>query len=298
MLSKRRVRRPNPSSPASIVAYANHATIAPGKRLGEMHVMSRMLLWCRAGEGYVTVNDGGNVLAPGDMMFMPWGHRIRYFNSSKEPWRVSGIHIIPELPPGSPFEYKVRHRDGELIKGGELRKDANLGKVLRGVLKGRLVYPSPLSHLAEYTVGLFIRGNQTEPQSRMLAGLILREIEYNILNPQVSTASLPLPLVKICDFIEERLAQKITLQDLVEVGNSSPATVCRIFSRHLGMRPFEWINRKRIDKASELLLSTDLRIGEIAEKVGIPDCYYFSKLFSKIKGMPAGKFRSENFSVI
>jgi len=282
----------------SIVAYANHATIAPGKTIGEMHVMSRMLLWCRAGEGNVTVNGGRYVLGAGDMMFMPWGHRIRYFNSSKEPWRISGIHIIPELPSGSPVEYKVKHGEGDLIKGGSSRKDAYLGKILKGVLKGRLAYPSPLAHLAEYTVGLFTRGDQSERQARMLSGLLLGEIECNIAIPQVSPANLPIPLVKICDFVEAGLGSKIALQDLVRAGNSSPATVCRLFSRHLGMRPFEWINRRRIEKASELLLSTDLRIGEIAEKAGIPDCYYFSKLFSKIKGVPAGRFRSENSSMI
>ena len=286
------------SAPNSIVAYANHATIASGKTIGEMHVMSRMLLWCRAGEGDVAVNGERNSLGPGDMMFMPWGHRIKYFNISKEPWRISGIHIIPELPIGAPFEYRVKHGEKDIIRGGNLRKDANLGKVLKGVLKGRLVYPSPLAHLAEYTVELFVRGNQTEQQARMLAGLVLREVEFNILNPQFSPGALPIPLVKICDFIEGRLERKIALRDLVKAGNSSPATVCRLFSRHLGMRPFAWINNKRIEKASELLLSTDLRIGEVAEKVGIPDSYYFSKLFTRIKGVPAGKFRTGNSSVI
>ncbi len=286
------------SPPNSIIAYANHATIAPGKTAGESHVMSRMLLWCRTGAGLVTVNGQGNTLCAGDMMFMPWGHRIKYLNNSKEPWRISGIHIIPELPPGSPFEYKVKHGEGDKIIGNKFRNDANLGKVLNGVLKGHLVYPSALSHLAEYTIELFSMSRQTEQQSRMLASLLIREIEYSILNPQFSPANLPVPLVKICDFIESRLQHKITLQDLVRAGNSSPATVCRLFSRHLGMRPVEWITMKRMEKASELLLSTDLRIGEIAQRVGIPDCYYFSKLFSKVKGLPAGKFRSENSSMI
>jgi AraC-like DNA-binding protein len=288
----------NLSALHSIVAYANHATIAPGKTSGEFLVMSRMLLWCRAGEGNVTVNDRTSILRPGDMMFMPWGHRIRYFNGSRDPWRISGIHIIPDLPPGSPLEYKVRHRKGEKIIGNELRKDANLGKVLKGVLRGHIVYPSPLSHLAEYTVELFIRGNQTESQSRMIAGLLLQEIEYNILNPVQHTSGFPLPLVKMCDFVNASISRKISLHDLMKAGGISSATACRLFSRHLGMRPFEWINRKRIEKASELLLSTDLRIGEIADRVGIPDLYYFSKLFSKIKGVPAGKFRSDNSSMI
>ncbi|MFA6294449.1 MAG: cupin domain-containing protein, partial [Victivallales bacterium] len=211
-------------APNAVVAHANHATIAPGKSAGEFRVMSRMLLWCRAGEGNVTVNGETRILHPGDMMFLPWGHRIRYFNSSKEPWRISGIHIIPNLPTGSPMEYKVSHGKGDRIIGDEFRKDADLGRVLKGVLKGHLTYPSPLSHLAEYTAELFIMGNQTERQSRMIACLLLQEIEYSVLNPLHHTSSLPIPLVKMCDFAEARLAQKIFLHDLVKAGGVSPAT--------------------------------------------------------------------------
>lgn len=289
--------RNHPSVHNSILVYANHVTIAHGKSVWEYHVMSRMLLWCRGGEGTVTVNGETFILSHGDMMFLPWGHRIRYLNTAKEPWRISGIHIIPELSPGSPFEYKVRHEDGQKIIGDKGRHDADLGKILKGVLTGHLVYPSPLSHLAEYAVELFTRGNQNELQSRLIAGLLLQEIEHNIMNPLRTPSNLPVQLVKMCDFVEAGLVRKISLHDLVKVGSISSATVCRLFSKHVGMRPFEWINRRRIAKASELLLSTDLRIGEIADKVGIGDHYYFSKLFRKATGLPPGKFRKDNSSV-
>lgn len=285
-------------APNAIVAYANHATIKPGKHIGEYHVFSRMLLWCRSGEGNVSVNGENRILRPGDMMFLPWGHKIRYFNGSREAWRISGIHIIPDLPPGSPFEFKVRHGAGQRIIGDKFRRDADLGKILKGVLTGHLVYPSPLSHLAEYAVELFTRGNQTERQSRMIAGLLLQEIEHNISNPMKTPSSFPIPLIKICDFIEANLVRKISLQDLVRAGCVSPATVCRLFSRYLGMRPFEWVNRKRIEKAAEMLLSTDMRIGEIADRVGIGDHYYFSKLFTKMKNVPPGRFRRDNSALI
>lgn len=285
-------------APDAVVAHANHLTVAPGISFGEFHVMSRMLLWCQTGEGNVTVNGDTHILRSGDMLFLPWGHRISYFNGSNKSWRISGIHIIPELPHGSPFECKVKHADGDLIKGGSLRKDNDLGKVLKGVVKGTLLYPGSLSHLAEYTIGLFVRGKQTEQQCRHLALLLLHEIELNVLNPQVSPANIPLSLVKICDYIERRLDKKITLPDLMKAGGVSQATVCRLFSQYLRIRPFEWINKMRIDKAAELLLSSDLQIGEIASKVGISDHYYFSKIFSRIKGVPPGKFRHDNFNMI
>lgn len=285
-------------APDAVVAYANHLTVAPGISFGEYHVMSRMLLWCQTGEGNVTVNGDPHILRSGDMLFLPWGHRISYFNGSRKSWRISGIHIIPELPHGSPFECKVRHAARDQIKGGSLRKDYDLGKVLKGVVKGTLLYPGSLSHLAEYTIGLFVRGMQTEQQCRLLALLLLQEIEYNILNPQVSPANLPFSLVKICEYIENRLEQKITLRDLMKAGGISQATVCRLFSHYLRTRPFEWINHQRIEKAAELLIASDLRVGEIAHRVGIGDQYYFSKLFSGIKGVPPGVFRQENATMI
>ena len=131
-----------------------------------------------------------------------------------------------------------------------------------------------------------------------MAELLLREIEYNMLNPRLAPSPLPLSLEKICGFIDGALQDKITLRDLSKAGAGSPATVCRLFSKHMGMRPFAWINKKRIEMAAELLLSTDLRIGEIAVKVGIPDYYYFSKLFSRFKGVSAGEFRKENSFLI
>ncbi len=51
--------------------------------------------------------------------------------------------------------------------------------------------------------------------------------------------------------------------------------------------------KHRIDKASELLMNTPLKIYEIAEKVGYNDVYYFSHSFKKQTGLTPKEFRHE-----
>ena len=165
----------------AIGTYANHALIAPGGKIGEFHVMSRMLLWCRGGCGKVTVTLQSFELSAGNFMFLPWGHRIRYFNHLKEPWSLGGIHIIPELPTGAPMEYRVKHRQDDMIRGGEFRKDVDLGRDLGVIVIGRFDFSSGLFHLAEYIVQWFKKGRLREEKARLYAKIILDEFVYPFL---------------------------------------------------------------------------------------------------------------------
>ena len=56
--------------------------------------------------------------------------------------------------------------------------------------------------------------------------------------------------------------------------------------------PNEYINRLRLEKAAELLLSTDIPISSLASELGFYDCAYFHKLFKKRYGRSPGDFRA------
>lgn len=61
-----------------------------------------------------------------------------------------------------------------------------------------------------------------------------------------------------------------------------------------GMGVNDYINRKRIERASYLLSHSDKSITEISEAVGFTYQRYFSTLFKEIKGVTPSQFRSEN----
>ena len=87
------------------------------------------------------------------------------------------------------------------------------------------------------------------------------------------------------------LDSRITIQDLMQKGDCSSATVSRLFARYLDTSPTHWIRRQRMHRAAELLITTPLPMHEIGRQVGIDDPYYFSRLFKKHHGMNARTFR-------
>lgn len=59
----------------------------------------------------------------------------------------------------------------------------------------------------------------------------------------------------------------------------------RLFKEWSGLSPNQYRNRLRVAAAKDLLVHTNLSVGEIAQKVGFYDPYYFSRLFKKEVGL-------------
>ncbi len=94
-------------------------------------------------------------------------------------------------------------------------------------------------------------------------------------------------------YIEKNYANQILLSDIAEVCGISPNYFCKIFKEETGKSFVDFLNELRINKAKELLLSTNLKSYEVAEKVGFSDYKYFSMIFKKYTGVSPRKFKGE-----
>ena len=65
----------------------------------------------------------------------------------------------------------------------------------------------------------------------------------------------------------------------------------KLFKHHMGITPNEFLIRTRINHAKELLRTTNDLVGEICEKVGIPNTNHFINLFKKREGVTPGVYR-------
>ena len=52
-----------------------------------------------------------------------------------------------------------------------------------------------------------------------------------------------------------------------------------------------YLNNIRVEKAKELLISSDLSIADIGNQVGFSDQSYFNKIFKEHEGMTPGQYR-------
>ncbi len=95
----------------------------------------------------------------------------------------------------------------------------------------------------------------------------------------------------ILQFIDDNLRRDISLETLADLAGLTPTYFSDLFSKTLEIRPIEFVNRRRIERAQLLLCSTDLTIQEVAEEVGINSPTYFSRLFLKITGVAPRSYR-------
>ncbi|MBS3972607.1 MAG: response regulator [Erysipelotrichia bacterium] len=84
-----------------------------------------------------------------------------------------------------------------------------------------------------------------------------------------------------------------SMEMVCEALNISTSYLTSLYKRYSSTSFNKCLVKHRIDKASELLMNTPLKIYEIAEKVGYNDVYYFSHSFKKQTGLTPKEFRHE-----
>lgn len=95
----------------------------------------------------------------------------------------------------------------------------------------------------------------------------------------------------VVDFMHRNLGEKLSLKDLANIAGMSPNHFGVLFRKRYENTPIDYFNRLKIQKASELLTTTNLRISEVGEMLGICDPYYFSRLFKRIMGVSPRAYR-------
>lgn len=84
------------------------------------------------------------------------------------------------------------------------------------------------------------------------------------------------PLV---EFIRENYMKAITVSEMANILKMSESNLYAVFKKATGISPIKYLNNYRLSVASDLLVQTNDSIKNVAEKVGINDQFYFSKLF-------------------
>lgn len=102
----------------------------------------------------------------------------------------------------------------------------------------------------------------------------------------------------ILTYLRLNSSQKITINMAASFAGMNPQYFCRYFKKYTGKTMTEYINEVRIEKAAELLVSTDDLISDIAQQCGFDNLGYFIKRFTEKKKMSPSHFRKSQNSVI
>lgn len=99
---------------------------------------------------------------------------------------------------------------------------------------------------------------------------------------------------KIQTHIVENISDTLTLESLADNFEMNKYTFLRKYKNLTGKTPIEEVRRLRIEKARDLIISTDLPLKEIAIKTGMSNEHHLSRTFSRYLKVPPGYYRKNH----
>ena len=102
-------------------------------------------------------------------------------------------------------------------------------------------------------------------------------------------------LRKVIEYIDNHYTDELTAANLAEIAGLSVAQFNRRFRQLLRLSPMEYVLSLRIERASQLLATTERSVGDVAASTGFYDQSHFTKRFKKVTGMTPLGYRREYF---
>jgi len=100
-------------------------------------------------------------------------------------------------------------------------------------------------------------------------------------------------LNRVVDYIETHLAEKLMLTDLADLIDVSVGPMSRAFKISIGVPPFRYIARRRVELACTMMSTTREPLSQIAIACGMCDQAHFSRVFRRMIGMSPSAWRRE-----
>lgn len=207
--------------------------------------------------------DGASVSAgPGDLVYVSPGSQRRAVTDPLDP-----MHCLV-------LDFRCHHGEG-----GEI---ANLG--FSSVTS--LGFPPGLRDLYSRLEQVWLEKSHGYPlEVRGLVSLILHRLVTACgTDPQARAQAPRLQLIQ--RYIVEHYHQPLEVADLAALVQLHPRYFGAWFRQQTGLTVHQYLNRIRIRRAVDLLSTGGFQVGEVADRCGFNDIFYFSKVFRRLTGKP------------
>lgn len=118
---------------------------------------------------------------------------------------------------------------------------------------------------------------------------LLIDLHFENINASPSASKLRLDV--LLETISASPQRWWTVAEMAEMCNLSEVQFRRVFREHTGIAPKQYVDRLKIQKASERLCSSRATVAEIASEFGYMDPYHFSRRFKTIIGFSPQRYR-------
>ena len=98
---------------------------------------------------------------------------------------------------------------------------------------------------------------------------------------------------RLVTYIVENLDQRISTENLIALTGTSAGHFFRTFKATFGQTPCAYITSRRIERAQQMMLTTNHPLSQIALDCGLCDQSHLTRLFRRIVGTTPSEWRRE-----
>ncbi|MEI6950641.1 AraC family transcriptional regulator [Paraflavisolibacter sp. H34] len=231
-----------------------------------------ILIYCHEGRGEARINNSRYAIEAGDFFVAPLKTAHVYAADEKAPWTIYWLHFKGSLSDSIVALFQKQFNG---YKGFLQNSEKSIG-------------------LFNEIYGQLERGYGTDQlqYANMCLWHFLTTLVYHDQQDK-GRADRQDAVEKAIDFLKNKTDQLLTLEEIAEAVSLSVPHFSYLFKKKTGFAPIEYFNHLKVQKACQYLLFTEMRVREIAQELGISDPYYFSRMFTKVMGMPPKEYREK-----
>ncbi|WP_010175337.1 response regulator transcription factor [Bacillus coahuilensis] len=133
-----------------------------------------------------------------------------------------------------------------------------------------------------------------EVLTKAVSAVQLQQPKGEVVAEDYKDQTITITMRKVEEYLKEYYHEDIKLQDIADTFYISREYISRKFKEHFHLTITDYLVDLRMKKAMELLDRTNLKVYEIAEKVGYVDDKYFRKVFKKFAGVTPNDYRQKD----
>lgn len=222
------------------------------------------------GSGIYESETGQVQVRPGSLLVTPPGLWHRYRPDRKTGWTENFVGFDGTIPrqifaQGRPWTERVVHHIG-------MREEFidTYHKIFEIALEEKPGFQQVAS-------GMIMK---------LLGFMVSLEKQRNFSNKRIEKV-----IRKVCFEIRENIGQEMDFQRYAEENHMGYSYFRKMFKQYTGIAPLQYQLDLKIQRAREMLISTDKTIKEIAFELGFQSIHYFSRIFKKKTGMAPSEIR-------
>lgn len=113
-------------------------------------------------------------------------------------------------------------------------------------------------------------------------------------DPQENSSRNHPAIEKAISYIKENIAKEIPLQELSRHSCLGVSRLSQLFRENLGISPMQYMAKIKAEKAMALLLTSNMTVTEISDRLGFGSINYFSRFFRKQTGLSPQEARNRS----